>query len=193
MAFVAARLGPAMAGPGRANLVGRRSGEPEVLAREPKTERAARAKALVVALGPGADVDPQVPSCRPRHSRWTRSIDTWAWMTPSDCTWIAPTTRPSASATSVVTPGALSARAVRSASSVYSVQPSAATRAISPSRWACAKGSIDGSVMSRAVRRRRSRSHSGRGRPRLHPWRFQLSCSASPMMMPSGPRRKQRR
>jgi hypothetical protein len=26
-----------------------------------------------------------------------------------------------------------------------------------------------------------------------HPWRFQLSCSASPMMMPSGPRRKQSR
>src|SRR3712207_1544763 len=32
-----------------------------------------------------------------------------------------------------------------------------------------------------------------RGRPRPHPWRFQLSCSASPMMMPSGPRRKQSR
>ena len=29
--------------------------------------------------------------------------------------------------------------------------------------------------------------------PRPHPWRFQLSCSASPMMMPSGPRRKQSR
>ncbi len=32
-----------------------------------------------------------------------------------------------------------------------------------------------------------------RGRPRPHPWRSQLSCSASPMMMPSGPRRKQSR
>jgi hypothetical protein len=30
------------------------------------------------------------------------------------------------------------------------------------------------------------------GRP-AHPWRFQLSVSASPMMMPSGPRRKQSR
>jgi hypothetical protein len=28
---------------------------------------------------------------------------------------------------------------------------------------------------------------------RAHPWRFQLSCSASPMMMLSGPRRKQSR
>ncbi len=29
--------------------------------------------------------------------------------------------------------------------------------------------------------------------PRPHPWRFQLSSSASPRMMPSGPRRKQSR
>jgi dienelactone hydrolase len=31
------------------------------------------------------------------------------------------------------------------------------------------------------------------GLPRLHPERFQLSCSASPTMMPSGPRMKQSR
>jgi hypothetical protein len=39
----------------------------------------------------------------------------------------------------------------------------------------------------------RAMASTVRGRPRPHPWRFQLSCSASPMMMPSGPRRKQSR
>ena len=36
-------------------------------------------------------------------------------------------------------------------------------------------------------------SGGGTPPPDPHPWRFQLSCSASPMMMPSGPRRKQSR
>jgi hypothetical protein len=39
----------------------------------------------------------------------------------------------------------------------------------------------------------RAMASTVRGPPRPHPWRFQLSCSASPMMMPSGPRRKQSR
>jgi hypothetical protein len=39
----------------------------------------------------------------------------------------------------------------------------------------------------------RAMASTVRGRPRPHPWRFQLSCSVSPMMMPSGPRRKQSR
>ena len=39
----------------------------------------------------------------------------------------------------------------------------------------------------------RAMASAVRGRPRPHPWRFQLSCSASPRMMPSGPRRKQSR
>jgi hypothetical protein len=39
----------------------------------------------------------------------------------------------------------------------------------------------------------RAMASTVRGRPRPHQWRFQLSCSASPMMMPSGPRRKQSR
>src|SRR5919109_1558819 len=68
-------------------------------------------------------------------------------MTPSDCTWIAPTTRSPARATRVVVPGAVSARCVRLASSEYSVQPSASTRATSRSTWACAYGSITTSVM----------------------------------------------
>src|SRR5437588_2063998 len=76
-----------------------------------------------------------------------RSIETWALMWPSDWTWIAPTRRPPARATSVVTPGAVSARWVRSTSSEYSVQPSAATSAISPSRWACVNGSMATWVM----------------------------------------------
>src|SRR3954452_14147933 len=68
-------------------------------------------------------------------------------MRPSDWTWIAPTRCPPPIATSVVTPGAVSARRVRATSSAYSVQPSAATSAISPSRWACVNGSIEISVM----------------------------------------------
>ena len=39
----------------------------------------------------------------------------------------------------------------------------------------------------------RAMASTVRGRPRPHPWWIQLSCSASPMMMPSGPRMKQSR
>src|SRR3954454_10464908 len=87
------------------------------------------------------------PIPRPCQSGAIRSIDTWAWMTPSDCTWITPTTCSPASATSDVAPSADSARLVRSASSAYSAQPSAATSPITPSRWARAYGWIDTSVI----------------------------------------------
>src|SRR3954454_24108924 len=87
------------------------------------------------------------PIPRPCQSGAIRSIDTWAWMTPSDCTWITPTTCSPASATSDVAPSADSARLVRSASSAYSAQPSAATSRITPSRWARAYGWIDTSVI----------------------------------------------
>src|SRR5215211_6778506 len=83
----------------------------------------------------------------PRHSGAIKNIETWAWITPSDCTWMTPMTSSPASATSVVTPCAHSARLVRSGSSAYSAQPSAATSRIKPSRWARANGWIDTSFM----------------------------------------------
>ena len=87
--------------------------EAEGLTREPKTEGAARAKALVEPFGPGADVDPQAAGALRVFAQQPGAEPVSAPLRVDqrrDCTWIAPTTRPSASATSVVTPGALSAR-----------------------------------------------------------------------------------
>jgi hypothetical protein len=46
---------------------------------------------------------------------------------------------------------------------------------------------------TRPVRQLCARGDTSKPPPRPRRWRCQLSCSASPMMMPSGPRRKQSR
>jgi hypothetical protein len=64
-----------------------------------------------------------------------------------------------------------------------------------PRRWTLALTYVEMALMraDRLTATERAMASTVRDRPRPHPWRFQLSCSASPMMMPSGPRRKQSR
>ena len=141
------------------DLVGVRAIEPEILAREAEAERAARTKPLVVPLGPSADVQLQS----------SRTLEAMAQQPGSE----ADSTRvpgdqkhrnmglnepigldlertdemPTGDRNQRRHAGRGQCTAGPLDMSAYSVQPSAATSAISPSRWASVNGSIEISVM----------------------------------------------